>query len=47
MLLTPEAVLFWLSKGRIVNEPDVSATAMFLDLGALDSVDYFADEFAA
>ena len=35
--------VFWLSKGRVVNEPDLNATAMLLDLGALDSVDYFAD----
>jgi energy-coupling factor transporter ATP-binding protein EcfA2 len=33
----------WLSKGTVVDEPDLSATAMLLDLGALDSVDYFAD----
>lgn len=32
----------WLSKGGIVDEPDLSATAVLLDLGALDSVDYFA-----
>jgi energy-coupling factor transporter ATP-binding protein EcfA2 len=35
--------VFWLSKGRVVTEPDLNATAMLLDLGALDSVDYFAD----
>jgi energy-coupling factor transporter ATP-binding protein EcfA2 len=33
----------WLSKGRIIDELDLSVTAMLLDLGALDSVDYFAD----
>lgn len=33
----------WLSKGRIVDEEDLSATAMLLELGALDSVDYFAN----
>jgi len=33
----------WLSKGRIITEPDLNATAMLLDLGALDSVDYFAN----
>jgi energy-coupling factor transporter ATP-binding protein EcfA2 len=33
----------WLSKGRIVEETDLNATSMLLDLGALDSVDYFAD----
>jgi energy-coupling factor transporter ATP-binding protein EcfA2 len=33
----------WLSKGKIVDEPDLNATAILLDLGALDSVDYFAD----
>jgi energy-coupling factor transporter ATP-binding protein EcfA2 len=35
--------VYWLSKGKIVDEPDLNATAMLLDLGALDSVDYFAD----
>lgn len=33
----------WLSKGSIVDQPDMSTTAVLLDLGALDSVDYFAD----
>lgn len=33
----------WLSKGHIINELDLNATAVLLDLGALDSVDYFAD----
>jgi hypothetical protein len=33
----------WLSKGTKVEEPDLNTTAMLLDLGALDSVDYFAD----
>ena len=33
----------WLSKGTLVNEPDLNATSVLLDLGALDSVDYFAD----
>jgi hypothetical protein len=28
---------------KIVDGPDLSATSMLLDLGALDSVDYFAD----
>lgn len=37
------ASVVWLSKGRVIDEPDLSATAMLLDLGALDSVDYFAD----
>ena len=35
--------VIWLSRGRQVTEPDLSMTAMLLDLGALDSVDYFAD----
>jgi energy-coupling factor transporter ATP-binding protein EcfA2 len=35
--------VIWLSKGAIVEQPDISTTAMLLDLGALDSVDYFAD----
>jgi energy-coupling factor transporter ATP-binding protein EcfA2 len=33
----------WLSKGVLVDEPDLNATSVLLDLGALDSVDYFAD----
>jgi energy-coupling factor transporter ATP-binding protein EcfA2 len=33
----------WLSKGRIIEGSDLSTTSMLLDLGALDSVDYFAD----
>lgn len=33
----------WLSKGQIVDDADLNETAMLLDLGALDSVDYFAD----
>lgn len=35
--------IVWLSKGSIIEGPDLSATSMLLDLGALDSVDYFAD----
>jgi AAA ATPase domain len=33
----------WLSKGVVVDQPDISTTEVLLDLGALDSVDYFAD----
>ena len=33
----------WMSRGQIRSEPDSNATEMLLDLGALDSVDYFAD----
>jgi energy-coupling factor transporter ATP-binding protein EcfA2 len=33
----------WISKGRVVDERDLNTTAMLLELGALDSVDYFAD----
>ena len=33
----------WLSRGKQVAEQDLSLTAMLLELGALDSVDYFAD----
>jgi energy-coupling factor transporter ATP-binding protein EcfA2 len=36
-------IVVWLSKGRIVEGPDLNTTSMLLDLGALDSVDYFAD----
>jgi len=35
--------VIWLSKGAVVDEPDMNTTAVLLDLGALDSVDYFAD----
>lgn len=35
--------VIWLSRGIKIDEPDMSVTAMLLDLGALDSVDYFAD----
>ena len=35
--------VIWLSKGAVIKEQDINATAMLLDLGALDSVDYFAD----
>ncbi len=38
-----KSTVVWMSKGRIFDEPDLSATSMLLDLGALDSVDYFAD----
>jgi ABC-type cobalamin/Fe3+-siderophores transport system ATPase subunit len=36
--------LVWLSKGQVVEQQDVKTTAVLLDLGALDSVDYFADD---
>ncbi len=35
--------IIWLSKGAIVDQPDINTTEVLLDLGALDSVDYFAD----
>jgi energy-coupling factor transporter ATP-binding protein EcfA2 len=35
--------VIWLSKGAVVDQPDINTTAVLLDLGALDSVDYFAD----
>ena len=35
--------IIWLSKGAIVDQPDINTTAVLLDLGALNSVDYFAD----
>ena len=35
--------VIWLSKGAVVDQPDISTTAVLMDLGALDSVDYFAD----
>lgn len=33
----------WVSNGQKVDNQDLNATAVLLDLGALDSVDYFAD----
>lgn len=33
----------WVSNGQKVDGPDLNTTAVLLDLGALDSVDYFAD----
>lgn len=33
----------WLSKGKMVDEPDLNSTAVLMDLGALDSADYFAN----
>jgi len=33
----------WMSKGQIRTEADQTATQVLLDLGALDSVDYFAN----
>jgi energy-coupling factor transporter ATP-binding protein EcfA2 len=35
--------IVWLSKGRMVDQPDFSSTAVLMDIGALDSADYFAD----
>src|SRR5262249_31056400 len=35
--------IVWLNKGALVDQPDINTTAVLLDLGALDSVDYFAD----
>ncbi|MGJ0533857.1 AAA family ATPase [Methylocystis sp.] len=33
----------WLSKGAKVDTPDLNTTSVLMELGALDSVDYFAD----
>lgn len=35
--------IIWLNKGAMVDQPDINTTKVLLDLGALDSVDYFAD----
>jgi energy-coupling factor transporter ATP-binding protein EcfA2 len=35
--------LVWMSQGTVVDGADIDTTKMLLDLGALDSVDYFAD----
>lgn len=37
------ASIIWLSKGTTVESPDINTTEVLLELGALDSVDYFAD----
>jgi energy-coupling factor transporter ATP-binding protein EcfA2 len=37
------ATLIWVSGGKKVEQPDLNTTAVLLDIGALDSVDYFAD----
>ena len=42
--LRDRASLIWMSKGRLVAEDDRSTTAILLDLGALDSADYFATD---
>ncbi|WP_027542674.1 AAA family ATPase [Bradyrhizobium sp. WSM2254] len=41
--LKSRASVIWLSKGAVVSQPDLTTTAVLLDIGALDSVDYFAD----
>jgi hypothetical protein len=35
--------IVWLSKGLKVDTPDINTTKVLLELGALDSADYFAD----
>jgi hypothetical protein len=42
-VLKDQASVFWMNKGSLVSQPDVNTTALLLDLGALDSIDYFAD----
>ncbi|GAB2491276.1 AAA family ATPase [Arenimonas alkanexedens] len=41
--LSGKAGVVWLSRGVKMDESDQNTTAVLLDLGALDSVDYFAD----
>jgi len=41
--LKETARIVWLNKGAMVDQPDINTTEVLLDLGALDSVDYFAD----
>ncbi len=41
--LKDQSRIIWLSKGSVVDQPDISTTEVLLDLGALNSVDYFAD----
>jgi energy-coupling factor transporter ATP-binding protein EcfA2 len=35
--------IIWLNKGKRVENTDINTTSVLLELGALDSVDYFAD----
>lgn len=42
-VMKSRAEVVWMSKGEIVGDTDLSTTTMLLDLGALDSVDYFTD----
>ena len=41
--LRSRSKIIWMSKGEVVEQPDINTTAVLLDLGALDSIDYFAD----
>jgi hypothetical protein len=41
--LSRRADVIWLNKGTVVPEKDIDTTRALLELGALDSVDYFAD----
>jgi energy-coupling factor transporter ATP-binding protein EcfA2 len=38
-----QCTVVWLSKGTRIPEADLNTTSVLMDLGALDSVDYFAD----
>jgi energy-coupling factor transporter ATP-binding protein EcfA2 len=40
---TRKANVIWLNKGVVVKSDDIDTTKALLELGALDSVDYFAD----
>jgi energy-coupling factor transporter ATP-binding protein EcfA2 len=42
-VMKTRAATIWMSKGEIVSDTDLSTTTMLLDLGALDSVDYFTN----
>jgi AAA domain, putative AbiEii toxin, Type IV TA system/AAA ATPase domain len=41
--LSRKANVVWLNRGVVVDEEDIDTTKVLLELGALDSVDYFAD----
>jgi hypothetical protein len=41
--LTRRAAIVWLNKGNVVSGVDIDNTQMLMELGALDSIDYFAD----
>jgi energy-coupling factor transporter ATP-binding protein EcfA2 len=41
--LSRRSRVVWLNKGAVIDSDDIDTTKVLLELGALDSVDYFAD----